>query len=603
MTAQSRERTSAPSAGRGAALGPVLAIAALLAFVALYWDWFARQGVFSTKYIEDWGHAFVIPLISGYMLWRQRHRLAAATARAFWPGLSFVLLGVACYAFFMLAVPNHMLQGAAMITTLMGVILTGFGPAVLRLAAVPVLFLGFAVTISEAIMIELTFPLQLLASKGSWIMLNVLGPIFGYTVDLDGNTLTMITSSGRTLPPLNIAEACSGMRMLVAFFALAAAVAFLGCNEWWRRVAVFLLAAPVALLMNVVRVATLGLLSLIDPDLAHGQAHMVIGTILLFPSLALFMGMVWALKRAAPETIERGAVAPAGTPLRWPRLTPSAIGGLAGITLTVTAAAGGVHTLVPLMGLHLQKMPIYPASGLKLTSLPEITASWEKARPDRREPAEIEEQLGTDNYLTRLYRERHPADPDDPRLIELHVAYYTGMVDTVPHVPERCFVGGGLQMGTSPRSIPLALDDSAWVRDPDVPGELGPVYRLRTSSGQRVRLPREPQAIRIRASEYDIAEGVKLRAGYFFIANGGHTDSANGVRLLAFKLEDDYAYYLKVQFTSSNVDSPEELAAAATSLIGELLGDLMLCVPDWIDVQTGAYPPNNPRHKPQADQS
>jgi hypothetical protein len=214
---------------------------------------------------------------------------------------------------------------------------------------------------------------------------------------------------------------------------------------------------------------------------------------------------------------------------------------------------------------------------------------------DRREAAEVEEQLGTENYLTRVYKERYPQNPSRPRMVELHVAYYTGMIDTVPHVPERCFVGGGLQMGGSPVRIPLPLDPSMWVKDPDVPDELGPIYRVRTAEGQRVRLPREPESLSMRASEYRFAGGSNLYAGYFFIANGGHTDSANGVRLLAFKLEDDYAYYMKVQFNSDSVDSVEELGEVAGSLLGEILGELMHCVPDWVDVQTGHYPPDNPR--------
>ncbi|MDQ7013351.1 MAG: exosortase/archaeosortase family protein [Planctomycetota bacterium] len=578
----------------GGKLGPVLGVAALLAFVALYWEWFFRQATFSIKHVEDWGHAFVIPLISMYLLWRQRHKLAAAEARAFWPGLSLVLLGIACYVFFLLAVPNHMLQGVAMITTLFGVLLAAMGPDILRIAAVPILFLALGITISEAIMIQLTFPLQLLASKGAWILLNLLGPIFRYTVDLDGNMLSMIASSGEEITELNIAEACSGMRMLIAFFALSAAVAVLGSGEWWRRVAVFMLAAPVALFMNIVRVAVLGLLSLIDTKLASGDAHMIIGTILLLPSLGLFMGVVWALNKAVPERVEPDAVAPAGTPLRMPTLRASAITGLAAMTLTIGIAAGGVHTLVPLMGMHLRKMPIEPETGLALTSIPDETPNWVKVR-DRREPAEVEEQLGTSNYITRLFRQRNPADPSKPKYIELHAAYYTGMIDTVPHVPERCFVGGGLQLGTSPRSIPLNLDQSRWTRDPDVPESLGPIFRVRTPSGQRVRLPRLAEDIRLRVTEYLAPDDATFYAGYFFVANGGHTDSANGVRLLAFQLKDDYAYYLKIQFNSSSVDSADELAELSSQLLGELFGDILLCVPDWIDVQTGAYPPDNPR--------
>ena len=84
-------------------------------------------------------------------------------------------------------------------------------------------------------------------------------------------------------------------------------------------------------------------------------------------------------------------------------------------------------------------------------------------------------------------------------------------------------------------------------------------------------------------------------AGYCFIANGGWVSSAEGVRFLAFNLTDDYAYYLKVQVGSADVESPEELAGLAGSLLDDLLGELMTCVPDWPRVMGGQWPPDNPK--------
>jgi exosortase/archaeosortase family protein len=68
-----------------------------------------------------------------------------------------------------------------------------------------------------------------------------------------------------------------------------------------------LLAAPVAILINILRVAVLGLLSMVDANLAAGQAHTLIGTLLLIPGLMLFLLVVWTLNkvvgdRPAPET-------------------------------------------------------------------------------------------------------------------------------------------------------------------------------------------------------------------------------------------------------------------------------------------------------------
>ncbi len=65
---------------------------------------------------------------------------------------------------------------------------------------------------------------------------------------------------------------------------------------------------------------------------------------------------------------------------------------------------------------------------------------------------------------------------------------------------------------------------------------------------------------------------------------------AEEVRFLAFDLRNDYAFYLKVQFNSQSVSSYDEFAAVSSSLLSELLPDLMLCVPDWVEVQNGRYP-------------
>lgn len=270
----------------------------------------------------------------------------------------------------------------------------------------------------------------------------------------------------------------------------------------------------------------------------------------------------------------------------------------------LAASAIGMSAGIRAFGIYLSKLPVHAPEGRTLNSIPTETASWIKAGPDRIESADVVATLGTDNYLSRTYVERKPRDPAKPRVLELHLAYYTGMIDTVPHVPDRCFIGGGMSQGTKAVYLPLALDRSRWFPDPDVDeGLRGSVIRYRLADdhrytsrpGQSVRLPREPESLRMRVMGFDAPEGPRVYAGYFFIANGGHTDSAQNIRTLAFNLTDDYAYYLKVQCTSATASSEEELAAMSSELLSELIGEIMLCVPDWIEVQAGRYPPDNPK--------
>ncbi|MEM8758078.1 MAG: exosortase/archaeosortase family protein, partial [Planctomycetota bacterium] len=269
-----------------------------VAFVGLFYRWFEKQAQFSSVQVEDWGHAFFVPAIAGYMIWQRRADLAASELRPFWPGLVPVLLGVMAYLTFSIGpFPGlHMFQGFSVVVTLFGVALSLFGPAAMRHLAMPVLFLALGVTIAERIMLEITWPLQIIASQGAFVLLGIIGLAFGFQTEVNGNVLTVITSSGEEFP-LNVAQACSGMRMVVAFVALGATVALLTCRVWWHRIAVVLMSVPVALFMNIIRVAVLGLLTLQDPDLAQGEAHTFIGTLLLFPGLGLFLLLVWALKK------------------------------------------------------------------------------------------------------------------------------------------------------------------------------------------------------------------------------------------------------------------------------------------------------------------
>jgi exosortase len=265
---------------------------------ALFFRWFQQQHAFSSSAFEDWGHAYVVPVVSLVIMWANRKGLMQTAASTFWPGLAPFFCGIACYFFFVVGIPNHLGQGLAMILTLAGLSILLLGPAMFRYLFLPIAYLVLGITIPEQIMIKATFPLQAIAAKGAWIMLSLLQGVWGYDVDRVGNTLN-ITYKGELIP-LNVAEQCSGMRMVVAFIALAAALS-LQRKHWWQRIALVLLATPVAVLLNVIRVGVLGLASLYSPGLATGSAHMLIGTLLLPPGLALFLGCSWALQKIVQE--------------------------------------------------------------------------------------------------------------------------------------------------------------------------------------------------------------------------------------------------------------------------------------------------------------
>ncbi len=589
----------------------------LVGFVALFHQWFYTQHLHSIEKPQDWGHSYVVPLISLYMIHQRRAEIARTPVRAYWPGLIALLTGAACYFFFSVgALRNHMAQGFSMILALFGVVLLLLGPAMMRHLFLPIAYLGFGVTLAERVLIHIEFKLQMIAAKGGEVALALAGTVLGFSVQRAGNTLEMLTNSGQTLE-LGIAEACSGMRMVVAFVALAAAVAIIGCRHWWQRIAIVLLAVPVAVLLNVVRVMVLGLAQLIDPQLATGDVHIMIGTLLLVPGFMMFLGVLWALKQIIPDDEDdakpkaQARVAIAAPCRGWAVLArPAFVASLA--FLVSTAAAMGVGMAA--LGYQLRKNPIYPPDNRTMMQMrPDALDGWMLAdhpSADRRESPEVEETLGTKNYISRIYVEREPEPGVKPAVIDFHAAYYTGMIDTVPHVPDRCLVGGGWSIVGGPWVVRVPLDESRWRSDPDVPPPLSsearrkresqPVRRVRLGARSDlrgyVRLPYGISDVRMVVTEFQHPRSPgRLFAGYFFIANGEVATQPEDVRLKAFSLEADYAYYAKLQLSSTDVGSAEELAAKAGRFLDDMLPEVLRCLPDWYEVEAGLYPSDNPR--------
>lgn len=582
-------------------LAVAIPLAALVVF--LFFEFFRVQNEFSWQRSGDWSHAYMVPLIACYLLWQRRDDLAETPSVVFWPGLMLVLMSIASYVFFLVGpAVNHMGRGWSAVLCVFGLVLWLCGPSIARIAFLPVMYLSMGVTISDRVMNEITWPLQIIAAQGAYVLLTILG----IDVTIAGNQLTVTDSAGHAIP-LNVAEACSGMRMVIAFVALGLAVALVAVKPWWQRVLLIVLGVPVALLMNVIRVAVLGIASLHDPNLAGGGAHMFIGTLLLIPGFLLYLGIVWALKKAvvepAPPKKPKAAASESKRPrdaqrasINWTILrTPPVMTAMA----ILAFAAVSIPTVVASLGLHLKKMPINAPDGRVVSAVPRETKSWIAIGKDVQMSEEIVAELGTSNYLSRWYTQKTAAPDEKPRHVELHLAYYTGVIDTVPHVPDRCMVGAGWSLTSTPSDVPIKLDTSALVpvEVPVNPEWVGQLYTARVGA-QRVLMPRAPEQLQFRVTEFTgPGQNATLFAGYFFVANGGHVSSPEGVRSLAFELTNDYAYYLKVQISSAEVKSNEELAALAASLLDELLPEIMRCVPDWADVHTGDFPPDNPRGK------
>jgi exosortase len=143
--------------------------------------------------------------------------------------------------------------------------------------------------------------MQDITAKGSWVALNLIG----IDTERAGNILTVWNQGIEH--QLNIAEACSGMRMLMAFLALGVAIAYTGFTGFWQRATLVLLGIPIALLVNILRVVTLALLTRIDTDFAAGDFHTFVGLLWLVPAFFMYLGVMWIIRNIVVEEPATGS--------------------------------------------------------------------------------------------------------------------------------------------------------------------------------------------------------------------------------------------------------------------------------------------------------
>lgn len=273
--------------------------------------------------------------------------------------------------------------------------------------------------------------------------------------------------------------------------------------------------------------------------------------------------------------------------MRWRELRrPAFLTSLA----VLAGAAAALGATIRINKIYLQKLPIeaLDEEGRRLPfgGLPDESTRWRKVGVDQVLSAEVVEELGTQNYLSRWYVEVSPAPGAGAREFELHLAYYTGTVDTVPHVPERCYVGGGIELAGPTRIVPAPIDLSLFPPDRTVDAASEGAVRTGRSVATHnpVRLPVGVEDLRMNVSPYRAGD-TRMFAGYFFIANGRVLPTAEAVRQHAFGLKDSYAYYAKVQFMSQDVGSAEELASLAAEFLNEMLPEIARRTPDWVEVR------------------
>jgi exosortase len=251
--------------------------------------------------------AILLAATAAVSAWRGADELIdrADQHSAGWFGVFIMLFGIAVFQYAIFPGQNDFLKDFGMVITLFGVVLALAGWNVMRIAWFPIVFLVCGLPWPGLVYSKVAGPLQQLAANVAvWTL-----QLTGVEASVGGTKISMIGGDGnwRTL---NVAEACAGMRSLMTFISVAAAVAFLSSRPVWQKLIVVLFAVPIAIFCNVMRVSGQGLLDrYVSHSLSENFAHQFVGLIMLIPAFLLILLVGWILDQIFVEQIDRRVVA------------------------------------------------------------------------------------------------------------------------------------------------------------------------------------------------------------------------------------------------------------------------------------------------------
>ncbi len=234
--------------------------------------------------IPDFSHGFLVPFFAGYLVWEKRRILLATSISPAWSGIGVMALGLGVLILGVYG-SELFLSRVSLLILLAGLVLCFGGWQLLRELRFALLVLVLAIPLPAIIFNQITFPLQILASKLAAALL----PLCGVPVLREGNVLKL------PVMDLEVAEACSGIRSLMSLFTLAVFYGYFMEKSRWRQVVVILASIPIAIAANAVRILGAGLcVQYGDPDMAQGFLHEFSGWVIFLVSLAC----LYALHRA-----------------------------------------------------------------------------------------------------------------------------------------------------------------------------------------------------------------------------------------------------------------------------------------------------------------
>jgi exosortase len=283
-------------AGLAAALG-----------ACVLWVYWPALAIMARRWRVDaqYSHGFLVPVFAVALLWLRRGLYKPGQAHTQWWGVPVlgIALGMYLYGSY---VYKQWYEAISLVPCLAGLCLLLGGWTLLRWTWPSIAFLAFMMPLPYSVEVKFCEQLQYFATATATYGLQTLGfPAFHEGTDIVLNNKWT-----------GVEKACSGLSMLMTFFALSTAVALLVRRPAWERLVIVVSAIPIAVASNVTRVAgTVLLYQATDNEWLQQKAHDSAGWMMMILGLLLLAVELKYLSYLAPESGRSGP-----DPLKKPSL-------------------------------------------------------------------------------------------------------------------------------------------------------------------------------------------------------------------------------------------------------------------------------------------
>lgn len=253
------------------------ALLTIAPFVWAYWPTILKL-VDTWESQPDYSHGYLVIPIACALVWSRWDMRPLVSPKIEWSGLVLIAGSIVIRLTGGLLFLSSF-DGWSILLCVAGVVWLFFGWRVLLWSAAPIAFLFFMVPLPYRLESSLSYPLQSIATKISVFVLQTLGQ----PAIAEGHTILLGDIK------LEIAQACSGLRIFVGVIALACAYVIAFRRTWWERVVLMLSVAPIALIVNASRIVATGFLfQHFSDETARHWVHDASGWVMIPFAAALF---------------------------------------------------------------------------------------------------------------------------------------------------------------------------------------------------------------------------------------------------------------------------------------------------------------------------